>query len=121
MTATLTEGPIKGELVDGVPEAAVPTKPEDCPFCGAHFQAGPEGSAWQLHFHCWRCGFDPTKGQGVAGGALPAFGPGLSAQFAQQLAAQVHAALGLPEGTNLGDLIAQVKAAQVGAPAEVTP
>lgn len=118
MRATLTEGPIKGELVDGVPE-----KPDECPYCGAHYAEGPETTAWLKHFHCWRCGFDPTRQQGVVAGTMPAFGPGLSNQFAQQLAAQVHAALGLPEGTNLGDLIAEVKAAQERqtAAAEVTP
>jgi hypothetical protein len=99
-------------LTDGVP--AAPAKSEICPYCGAHFQAGPEGAAWLSHFHCWRCGFDPGRVSAaqVAAGGLPAFGPGVSAQFAQQLAAQVHAALGLPEGTNLGDVIKQVQAAQ---------
>lgn len=115
MPTALAEGPIKGELVDSVP--APPSKPDNCPYCGVHYQAGPEGDTWNLHFHCWACGFDPNRIQGVAGGALPAVVSALPEQFAAQLAAEVHAALGLAPGENLGDVIATIRNAQPAVPA----
>lgn len=84
-------------------------KPDVCSYCGAHYQAGPEGTGWAEHLHCWACGFDPTRPAFAGGGApLPSV-VGIPAQFAQQLAAEVHAALGLAPGENLGDVIAEVR------------
>lgn len=93
-----------------------------CPFCGANAAEAPEGvhdgqtgpaGRPRWHFsHCWRCGFDHRR----PANALAVMGPSMlplanTKEIAAQIATQVHAALGLPEGQTLADVLAAIRAA----------
>ncbi len=108
---------------DAPPIDAPPAKPEVCPYCGSHYQAGPEGPDWQLNFHCWSCGYNPGAAPMTVGGLPGMPVPGVSAAFAQQVAAQIREQLGLPQGVNLGDLLTSLKpqAQAAAVPVSSTP
>ncbi len=90
-------------------EAPGAGKSDDCPYCGKHYQEGPETDAWAKHYHCWSCGYNPGASP-ILAGSLPGLPvPGVTAAFAQQVAAQIREQLGLPVGVNLGDLLGSLK------------
>lgn len=132
---------VRGELVDGVPEAPPEPDPHDeniaalspCPYCGANANEAPEGvhdgatgplgrARW--HFsHCWRCGFDHRKPANQLVVQGPSISAGLTREIAAQIATQVHAALGLPEGQTLADVLTAIQAAPAHAqvPVQAAP
>jgi len=92
-----------------------------CPLCDANAHEGPEGEHWVQFSHCWRCGYDHTRPTGTVGGPQITLASGMSKQVAQQIAAEVHAALGLPEGVNLGAALAAITDAAPAQPAVAAP
>lgn len=97
------------------PGGKVTEKELPCPYCGSTRLDGPEGEAWQSHYHCWKCGYQPAVNTGISEyeqrQAFEAFKTWIASQSQNQASAP-QAAVSAPADDEVSRLKAQIAAMQ---------